>query len=686
MISKSEFVNGLEGEIDEEASKMPDASGFRQTALARRYFEYLKDSDIGLNDFEPCPYYYVPEVQDGVGETNIHGYSLDADGSRLDLFVVIQVPVACQHVAPQQVRSAKDQAYRFYRRAVAGFHNDGGLDDALAPHVAMERIEAEAESITSIRIYIFTNGECPRAKFEPELREGVSIDTYLWDIDRLYSQITSGKEREEILIDFENHHGCAVPALECDAPKAGYRCYVGFLSGKVLAEMYARHSSRLIEQNVRMFLQAKGKVNGGIQKTIQEEPGRFLAYNNGLSLTAKAVEVSKEGKEGQCLIRRITELQIVNGAQTSGSIFHARQRGQLDLSKIRVQFKLTVPDEGQDVATLVSNISRYANSQNAVKVTDLSANHPFHQQLEKLSRAVFTPNRSDGSLLTHWFYERARGAYLIEKGGRSGADRTSWEKKNPSAQKFTKVDLAKSEVTYWLQPDIVSRGGEKNFVHFMQEVDERYKAVDEAVFKHIIARLILTRVAEDVISDLDQGGFRANVLVYTLAYIYRRYEDRIDFDSIWKGQFTGVSDGMRAAMATVAKHAYRHITDPKVGTNPSEWAKKEQCWSEFSRMDIPVKLDSSDGVMAGAGRGYSRDKAEAPRASETLAPAMAKPADWLAMAQWAQSHDDFDKKSRKYMKDVATMLRQNSAFSRRQIKWAADLWKQADKLGFRPQA
>lgn len=686
MISKTEFVNGLEGEIDEEASKMPDASGFRQTALARRYFEYLKDSDIGLNEFEPCPYYYVPEVQDGVGETNIHGYSLDADGSRLDLFVVIQVPVACQHVSPQQVRSAKDHAYRFYRRAVAGFHNDERLDEGLDPYKAMKRIEDEAESITSIRIFIFTNGECPRAKFEPEHREGVSIDTYLWDIDRLYSQMTSGKEREEILIDFENHHGCAVPALECDAPKVGYKCYVGFLSGKVLAEMYARHSSRLIEQNVRMFLQAKGKVNGGIQKTIQEEPGRFLAYNNGLSLTAKAVEVRKEGKEGQCLLRRITELQIVNGAQTSGSIFHARQKGQLDLSKIRVQFKLTVPDEGQDVATLVSNISRYANSQNAVKVTDLSANHPFHQQLEKLSRAVFTPNRSDGSLLTHWFYERARGAYLIEKGGRTGADRTTWEKKNPSSQKFTKVDLAKSEVTYWLEPDMVSKGGEKNFVHFMQELDEHYKEVDEQLYKQIVARLILARVADQVVGDLDQGGFKANVVAYTLSYLYRRYEGRFDFAAIWQGQFNGVSEGMRDAIATVAKHAYRHITDPKVGTNPSEWAKKEQCWAEFSKMDISVKLGQSDGILGGAGLAGSKNKPATLAVNETLAPGMASPSDWIKMAQWAQTSDDFDKKSRKYMKDVADMLRLKKPFSRKQIKWASDLWKQSERLGFRPGA
>jgi hypothetical protein len=54
---------------------------------------------------------------------------------------------------------------------------------------------------------------------------------------------------------------------------------------------------------------------------------------------------------------------------------------------------------------LVSDISRYANSQNAVRQSDLSANKPFHVDVERLSLSVYCP---DG--VGRWFYERAAGS------------------------------------------------------------------------------------------------------------------------------------------------------------------------------------------------------------------------------------------------------------------------------------
>jgi hypothetical protein len=671
MISKQAFMDSFDVEARLGQHRLSEDSGFLQVAMAQLFFEYLKDGDTDLTDFTPCPFV----VSDSKGYTSLHGYSMDEDSSRLDLFVFHQVAVTGEPVAPAEIRAARDHALRFYKRAIDAYHEK--LDEANEAHSAMTQIFEAKEDITSIRVFVFTNGQSPRTKLSNETSSGVSVESSFWDIDRLYKQFTSGGEREEIVVDFAHDHGGPIPALLCEGEEAGYKCYVGFLPGRVIAEMYARHSSRLVEQNVRMFLQARGSVNGGIQKTIKDEPGNFLAYNNGMSLTAKAIECSPVGVGGQCLINKVTELQIVNGAQTSGSIFHARQKEHNLLSGIWVQFKLTVPDDGMADPLFYANISRFANSQNKVKVTDLSANHPFHQKVEQLSRTIVTPNRNDGASLSHWFYERARGAYLIEKGNlTTSAQRKAWERSNPKSQCFTKVDLGKSEVAAWGQPHIVSRGGEKNFSHFMLEVDDRYPDVNEQLFKQMVARLILFRSMEKIVAGLGQGGYRANVVAYSLSYLYLKYDGRIDYNLFWTKQADAVSDQLNEALVKLATAAYAHIMAPPQGiSNLSEWAKKKDCWETFNIKTIELDLSATDGF--GERRSESRMAEGAP-----LTGAVAKSANWLQLATWAKNRDDFDRKERAFMRSMIEASSKGTGLSPKQHKWVKDMWAKAAKAGF----
>jgi hypothetical protein len=677
MISKQSFMDGFDDDVRRRRHELSEDAGFLQVAMAQLFFEYLKDADSDLSDFIPCPF-LIPQGTDSKGQTSLHGYSMDDDSSRLDLFVFHQVAVTGTAVTPQDVRSARDQAYRFYKRAIDGYH--GKLEEANEAHSAMAQIHDAQDDITSIRIYVFTNGESPRANLGTEKEDGVTVESYFWDISRLYKQFTSGGEREEIVVDFVNDHGAPVPALLCDSGKSGYKCYVGFLSGHTIAEMYARHSSRLIEQNVRMFLQARGSVNSGIQTTIKDEPDNFLAYNNGMSLTAKSVELKGEVADGQCQIAKVTELQIVNGAQTSGSIFHARQKERNLLRGVWVQFKLTVPDDGKSDPKFYSNISKYANSQNKVKVTDLSANHPFHQKIEKLSRAIVTPNRNDGTSLSHWFYERARGAYLIDKGNQpSNSARTAWEKSNPKSQSFTKVDLAKSEVTAWGRPHIVSRGGEKNFSMFMLEVEDRYPDIDEKLYKDMISRLILFRSTEKIVAGLGQGGYRANVVAYSLSYLYLKYDGRIDYSLFWSKQLDSISDRLKEALETLAKEAYAHIMSPPAGiSNLSEWAKKKECWETFNVKSIELQLTGEDGFG-------ERHQGERMAEGVVLAGEMASAKTWIQLALWSKDRDDFNRKERAFMKSMLEAATKRQGLAPRELNRAKDIWAKASKAGFVPK-
>ena len=62
-----------------------------------------------------------------------------------------------------------------------------------------------------------------------------------------------------------------------------------------------------------------------------------MAYNNGLTATARSIELTKD-KKG---IKKINGLQIVNGGQTTNSIYRAKHAEKLDLSLVYVTVKLS---------------------------------------------------------------------------------------------------------------------------------------------------------------------------------------------------------------------------------------------------------------------------------------------------------------------------------------------------------
>ena len=105
--------------------------------------------------------------------------------------------------------------------------------------------------------------------------------------------------------------------------------------------------------------------------------------------------------------------QIVNGGQTTASIYHAWKKEKRDITQLVVQVKLTVATDPELLTDFVPMISLYANSQNKVNTADFSANDVFHQKLESLSRTIWAPAVDGMSRGTRWYYERARAPCKI---------------------------------------------------------------------------------------------------------------------------------------------------------------------------------------------------------------------------------------------------------------------------------
>src|SRR6202453_770500 len=337
----------------------------------------------------------------------VSGYSVAGDGHTLDLIVSIYTQtVPPEKVTRDQVETGFSRLLGFYDRARRTLA--GSLEESTAAFDLAVTVR-DLSQIEKLRLFVVTDGLTTVKERSSETRDGLQTTYHVWDIRRLYRAITSGQQQESIDINFVRQFGAPLQCLVAPSTWTDYAAHLAIIPGPVLAQIYEEYGTRLLERNVRSFLQTRGKVNQGIKNTILNEPERFLAYNNGISATASSVRLVSL-PDGGFGIASVKDLQIVNGGQTTASIHYVAKRDKADISHIHVPAKVTVVAEKQ-LSEIVPLISRYANSQNKVNEADFEANNPFHVQLEKLSRAVWAPAVEGSQLQTRWFYERARGQY-----------------------------------------------------------------------------------------------------------------------------------------------------------------------------------------------------------------------------------------------------------------------------------
>ena len=311
---------------------------------------------------------------------------------------------------------------------------------------------------------------------------------------------TASSEPEVIEVDLVNDFGGSLPVLPARQFEGDHESYLAVVPGQVLSEIYDRWGARLLEQNVRVFLQARSKVNRGIRDTLVHEPDMFFAYNNGITATAEDVEISNDG--GSLMLCGLRNFQIVNGGQTTASI-HAAMRKKVDISQTFIQMKLSVVNADRAVK-LVPKISECANSQNRVVASDFFANHPFHVRVEGFSRRIYAPSPDGTFSQSKWFYERARGQFADARGYLTTAQRRKFDIEFPRRQRFNKTDLAKFLNVWEGRPHEVSLGAQKNFAAFARRIGQAWKKrpddFSEAWYREAIAKAIVFRATERIVS------------------------------------------------------------------------------------------------------------------------------------------------------------------------------------------
>lgn len=598
-------------EFTDTVEKKGRISGSRQTPFLQEVLPYINAED------EPAIIYFSKKES----KIQLNGYLYQEDINTLNLYVVEYEPFLEENELPvanmTSLKEYANKAKRFYTNAESILHL---ADRSMEYYDLTKMIVDKKDEIEEVNIYVITSKFYLSNKpIDITIPSVETVNVHVWDMDRIFKLSEAEQGIREFDIHFESEYGSALKMMYVPNinEKGLIDCYIGVIPAKLLAELYDDWGPKLVERNVRSFLQARGGTNKGIRDTLKDERQRelFVAYNNGISSVAKVGDIEQIGDSDLYKIKTLTSWQIVNGGQTTASIHQAYKNG-VDLEGVYVQAKLTILNvleeiENDDVQLdrhvledeMIAKISEYANTQNKINKSDLLANTRFMSDIEKFSRNVWIPTQDNRKEEHKWYFERARGQYMVDISRRSkGKEQTAFKKMYPKENLITKVEIAKYFMSWEGYPHVSSKGGEEAFKRFMDlnsqywkqssvmndegEITKSILNIDSDYYKQLIARKIINAFVTNIVESLNLKGYRANVIYYSVAMLNHLYGAEINLMEIWKKQ--ALSNNWEDIVRAIANNALNYLRESAGDQNVTQWAKKEDCWRGFIKESAVV--------------------------------------------------------------------------------------------------
>lgn len=608
-----------------ESSK--DEEGFvQQTQLLSQILPLMVDTK--LLDSEDWNESYFLNMTENL---KLNGYTINESSERLQFFIIDEGTIeinASEKDLQIATKSYYDnqfkRATKFLNKAIKGFLNDEVQDaDPIRPLLSQLSSSAGADQFDVVEIFLISltasienRGAAPQPKrieFEDEvlavtylknkqkIKKDLLIIKKLIDLNFLYDVIISQGNREVLVIDFQKLFNCKIEVIKA-AEEENFESYLCVLPAFILSELYRRYSSRLLEKNVRSFLQFKG-VNNGIRETIRLSPEKFIAFNNGITITSTAKDL--EVLNGKMFIKSLTDFQIVNGGQTTASIYFTQKDGfSIDRVKIMAKINVALDVSEEGLNSLISDISKYSNSQTKVSNVDLSSRSPQLNKIKALSESIVTPSGKK------WFFEKSRGEFNT-KLRIAGSNKTRIEKEYPKNYRFTKEQLGKYFTAWGEQPFIVKKGGEKVFRYFIEEISGGTRGnkgikIDRDFYESLISKIILFVELEKIYGQGKNalGQIRSAVIPYSISIIYI-YTDgakegkQFDLLKIWKKE--KLDDELVTFFTKLMQLMNHLIKKYSESEDFGEYSKNKKLWEDISSskeikefMNSNISLDILD--------------------------------------------------------------------------------------------
>ena len=616
----------------------------------------------------------------------INAFDYSESAGILDLFITIYIEA---EGLPELTKNRIDQAHN----ALAHFLNKCIKDDKMfqkylaedpeiAEVVGTINEEFKNKNISLIRFFVLSNGQLKvEYNSASEIEFGnvkYDFEFNIWDICAIRNSEIAAVHDGAINIDFETEFANTIECLEMNE-NSGVKSYLAIMPAVILAKVYKQYKTRLLNKNVRNYLGGTIKVNKGMAKTLREDPAMFFAYNNGISSTADRVNLHTDDG-GKRYITNVTNWQIVNGGQTTNTIYNMYLRN-FDLENAYVTMKISEInfEDEKKKSGAISDIARYANSQTQIKESDLAANIEYMLRLDEFSKSEWTPANS-ARRNTQWFFERMRGQYDNAKGEPRTKKARDFVAQHPRKQRFTKTDIAKWEMAWGMRPDIASKGGEQSFDFFHKtQLKTDSIVADRNYFHHLIAKAIIYQSIGDICKQNGIKGYINIICNYVMSTLAWKSRNNLDLDYIWNHQEIHPSMRPLIKMAADIVNKY-NMKLGQEGLNPSVKAKKDTFWKDITlRMVGLPELDKA--LLAVNEEEMTAESQAKIEQFEKL------PADtWRQLAIWGKEAKKLSLLERKKLDHAYALANADKKLPFNIITDVMDIFKKSQDLGYTPQA
>jgi len=198
----------------------------------------------------------------------------------------------------------------------------------------------------------------------------------------------------------------------------GKKSLVGYIKASEVARLYSDPVIRNTINNLNLReYQGRTKFNQGIADTLNNdaEKSKFWKFNNGITATCELISDDTNSSTEY----RFKNLKIVNGRQTSMTLY--KKESLLDDNvTVKIIIHETVDNEERSL------ISKYTNTQNAIKASDIITN-----------KELITKLAIQFTKFPNWFFETQRGHYnMLDKKSKNKFTKKRRLEKEPMSRKY----------------------------------------------------------------------------------------------------------------------------------------------------------------------------------------------------------------------------------------------------------
>jgi hypothetical protein len=264
--------------------------------------------------------------------------------------------------------------------------------------------------------------------------------------------------------------------------------FVSTIRGRELVALYSEFGDELFARNVRLYLGAKkGSVNAGVLATLEDSNERrnFWAYNNGITMICDSFKYDDTTSE-----LTLRNFSIVNGCQTTVSL-HRKEKDVTD--DVSVLLRVIGPPE-----QAIDSIIRFNNSQNQIRIWDISTQDPTQRRLQ----------RDFENLAQPIYYDLRRG----EKSALNAQQKKKF-RDNGKMRAIPHDELAQYIAAYKVDPVAAYKDKGSLFRKYLQDIFPPDIRVEETLFMWKAGEAVKEAVRVEMVRDNEQHNNRGLLIL-----------------------------------------------------------------------------------------------------------------------------------------------------------------------------